>query len=102
MWDEEVPEDLFDRLADDLSKLEDSGAIRDFDVSGELGSKQPWIEFSFELVRTKKEQRNPNLAFDRARGIVLSVAKKLIGTRKVPKPKRPIRIAWQGTNDLAA
>ena len=74
------------------------------DVQGQLLGTYPraWIEFSFELVRTKKELQNPNLAFDRARAIVRSATKKLTRVRKVPKPNRPIRIAWQGTNEIAA
>lgn len=102
MWDAELPEGLFDLLAGYLSELEETGAIRSFDVGGELGGKHPWIEFSFDLVRTKKELCNPNLAFDRARAIVRSATKKLIRICKVPRPKRPIRIAWQGTNEIAA
>ena len=102
MWDAELPEDLFDLLAEYLSEIEETGAIRNFDVGGELGGKHPWVEFSFELVRTKKELCNPNLAFDRARAIVRNATKKLTRVRKVPKPNRPIRIAWQGTNEIAA
>jgi len=101
-WDVELPEDLFDLLAEHLSKREERGEIRDFDVGGELGGKHPWVEFSFELVRTKKELRDPNLAFNRAKEIVRDTTKQVMRGRKVPKPKRPIRIAWQGTYEIAA